>query len=236
MQALVIQPEAGNGSALVGDRLRTHGYELVDVVMSDAAGKALGVDLGDPAEYELVVAMGSVRSVYEADRRSWIADELDFIQRATAAGVPVIGICFGAQALATAHGGRVAPAERAQIGWHALDSQTSGLPGGPWMQWHYDRIEPPDHASVLAADELCVQVFAIGRSLGVQFHPEVTRDHVAGWIDGGGAAELERLGIEPDRLLATTAAIQPDVTARTNQLVDWFLTEIAGVRRPTPAR
>jgi hypothetical protein len=91
------------------------------------------------------------------------------------------------------------------------------------MQWHYDRIEPPATARVLAADDLCVQAFTVGRALGVQFHPEVTRDHLAGWIDGGGGSELERLGIDPDRLLADTEAIQPDVTARTNRLVDWFL-------------
>ena len=228
MRALVIQPEAGNGSALVGERLRAHGFELADVVMSDDDGEALGADLGEPADYELVVAMGSIRSVYEADSRPWIAEELDFLRRADTAGVPVVGICFGAQALATAHGGRVFRAERPQIGWHPLDGLDSGLPRGPWMQWHYDRIEPPAHATVLLADDLCVQAFTVGRALGVQFHPEVTRDHIAQWIDGGGGEELVRHGIDPQQLIADTGAIQADVTTRTNQLVDWFLTEIAG--------
>jgi hypothetical protein len=82
---------------------------------------------------------------------------------------------------------------------------------------------------VLAADDLCVQAFTVGRSLGVQFHPEVTREHLAGWIGNGGATELAGLGIEPDVLLADTDAIEPDVTVRTNRLVDWFLAEIAGI-------
>ena len=228
MRALVIQPEAGNGAGLVGERLRTHGFGLADVVMSDDEGDALGAVLGEPADYELVVAMGSIRSVYEADSRSWIADELDFLRRADASGVPVLGICFGAQALAAAHGGRVVRAERPQIGWHPLEGLESGLPGGPWMQWHSDRIEPPPNATVLVADDSCVQAFTVGRALGVQFHPEVTRDHVAQWIEGGGAAELERHGIDPAQLIAATGAIQADVTTRTNQLVDWFLSEIAG--------
>ena len=227
MRALVIQPEAGNVSALVGDRLRARGFELVDIVLSDEDGDALGADLGDPADYDLVVAMGSVRSVYEADSRPWIGDELDFLRRADAADVPVLGICFGAQALAAAHGGRVVRAERPQIGWHPLAALAPGAPAGPWMQWHYDCIEPPACATVLAADELCVQAFTVGTALGVQFHPEVTRVHLTGWIEGGGASELERLGIDPDQLLAETDATDADVTTRTNQLVDWFLTEIA---------
>ena len=110
------------------------------------------------------------------------------------------------------------------------------MPDGPWMQWHYDRIEPPVAATVLAADDLCVQAFRIGRSLGLQFHPEVTRDHLAGWIDNGGAAELARLGIDPDVLLADTHAIEADVTARTNRLVDWFLADFADVAESTRQR
>jgi GMP synthase-like glutamine amidotransferase len=228
VRALVIEPEAGNEPALVGDRLRHHGFELTALVLSDADGVSLDVDLGSPSAFDVIVAMGSIRSVYEVSIRPWIAAELEFLRRAHADRVPVLGICFGAQALAAAHGGRVVPAEQPQVGWYALDPDDgSGLPGGPWMQWHHDRIEPPMHATVLARDELCVQAFQIAHSLGVQFHPEVTGDHLAGWIGNGGAAELARLGIDCDELLAQTKAIEVDVTARANRLVDWFLADVA---------
>jgi GMP synthase-like glutamine amidotransferase len=230
VRALVIEPEAGNGPALVGERLRQHGFELTAVVLSNEHGDAVDVDLGEPTDYDVVVAMGSIRSVYESSERPWITVELDFLRRAHAAAVPVLGICFGAQALATAHGGHVVRSERPQVGWYPLDADgASGLPNGPWMQWHYDRIEPPVAATVLAADDVCVQAFQVGHGLGVQFHPEVTRQHLAGWIGNGGASELARLGIDPAVLLADTEAIEPDVTARTNHLVDWFLAEIAGI-------
>jgi GMP synthase-like glutamine amidotransferase len=236
VRALVVEPEAGNDPALVGERLRHHGFELTDVVLSDERGDGLPVVLPDPTDYDLVVAMGSIRSVYESDHRPWIERELAFLRRAHDDDVPVLGICFGAQALAAANGGRVVRADRPQIGWHQLTlDDDAGLPGGPWMQWHYDRIEPPPAATVIATDELCVQAFVIGRSLGVQFHPEVTRDHLAAWIGNGGSAELARLGIDPDELLAATEAIQPDVTARTNRLVDWFLADVAGLRRERQA-
>jgi GMP synthase-like glutamine amidotransferase len=228
MRALVIEPEAGNGPALVGERLRQCRFELTDVVLSDERGDALDVDLGAPADYDVIVAMGSIRSVYEASSRPWIGVELDFLRGAHAAGVPVLGICFGAQALASAHGGRVVRSDRPQVGWYPLDGG-SLLPDGPWMQWHYDRIEPPAQATVLATDEFCVQAFRIGRSLGVQFHPEITSHHLAGWIGNGGAGELVGLGIDPDVLLADTAAIEADVTVRTYRLVDWFLADVADV-------
>jgi GMP synthase-like glutamine amidotransferase len=130
--------------------------------------------------------------------------------------------------LASALGGSVVRAERPQVGWYPLDPDAStGLPAGPWMQWHYDRIDPPPDATVLASDDLCVQAYTVRRSLGVQFHPEVTRTHLAGWVEMGGADELDRLGIDPDTLLAESAAIEPDVTARANRLVDWFLEDVA---------
>ena len=187
VRALVIEPEAGNDPALVGERLREQGFELTHVVLSDEHGDARDVALPAPGAYDVVVAMGSIRSVYESERRPWIAHEIEFLQRAHAAGVPVLGICFGAQALATAHGGRVVRAVHPQVGWYPLATDVgSGLPNGPWMQWHYDRIEPP-----------------------------------------AGATELARLGIDPDQLLAATEANQPDVTVRTNRLVDWFLADVA---------
>ena len=53
-----------------------------------------------------MVALGSDRSVH-ASPDPWIAAQLAFLRAAHDAGVPVLGICFGAQALAAALGGRV---------------------------------------------------------------------------------------------------------------------------------
>lgn len=230
MRALVIVHDPGNDPGLVGDRLRHHGFELDELAITVEAGNPVGtVGLDDPSGYDLILPMGSVYSVYdEAAIGSWIADELDLLRRADAADVPILGICFGAQALAASLGGRVVRAERHQVGWFPLTpSVDCGLPEGPWMQWHYDRFEPPAGATVLAEDEVGVQAFSVRRHLGLQFHPEVTATHLAGWVESGGAGELEQLGIDPEALIGEAAEIEADVTERVNRLVDWFLTDVA---------
>jgi GMP synthase-like glutamine amidotransferase len=231
MRALVIIHDPGSDPVLVGDRLRHHGFELDEVLITTEIGNPAGRadHLGDPRDYDLILPMGSNYSVYDTDTiGTWIGDELDFLRRADAADVPVLGICFGSQALAAALGGRVVRSEQQQVGWTPLIvDDTWGLPGGPWMQWHYDRFEPPSDATVIAEDHVGVQAFTIRRHLGVQFHPEVTEAHLQGWLDMGGREELERVGVDPERLMEDTRAIAPDASPRTERLVDWFLSDIA---------
>ena len=233
MRALVIVHDPGSDSVLVGDRLRHHGFDLHEVMITtevgDPTGSAAPDVLGEPTDYDLILPMGSNYSVYDtATIGGWIGDELDFLRRADAADVPVLGICFGSQALAAALGGHVVRSEQQQVGWTPLAVDDGwGLPGGPWMQWHYDRFEPPADATVIARDHVGVQAFTVRRHLGVQFHPEVTYDHVRSWVDSGGRDELVRVGVDPDQLLADTAANAPDAASRTARLVDWFVDDIA---------
>lgn len=231
MRALVIIHDPASEAVLVGERLEHHGYEQVEFQITTDVDDPVGsiAAMGAPTDYDLIVPMGSVYSLTDPDRiATWIHDELEFLRGADAAGVPVFGVCFGGQALATAHGGRVVRADRPQIGWHPLTPRPDSPQfTGPWMQWHYDRFEPPAESEVYAADDVGVQAFRLRRNLGLQFHPEVTRDHVARWLDIGGREEIVASGVDPDELLATTAAMQDDVVGRTNALVDWFLDEIA---------
>jgi GMP synthase-like glutamine amidotransferase len=233
MRALVIVHDPGSEAVLVGERLEHHGYEQVEVAITTEPGNPEGSTdaLGDPTDYELIVPMGSTFSLTDPDRiSSWIHDELDFLRRADAEGVPVLGVCFGGQALAAAHGGRVVKADRPQVGWWPLEPSGAAPLTGPWMQWHYDRFEPPTDdpgVEVLAVDDVGVQAFTLRRNLGVQFHPEVTRPHVERWLEMGAAAELHGLAVDPDALLAECDAMLDDVSARTNALVDWFLTDVA---------
>lgn len=234
MRALVIVHDPGSEAVLVGDRLEQHGYEQIEVAVTTEPLNPVGsaAVLGEPTDYDLIVPMGSTHSLADPDPiSSWIHDELEFLRRADAATVPVLGVCFGAQALAAAHGGRVVKSDRPQVGWHHLTPfEGVPIPAGRWMQWHHDRFEPPvddPDVEVLAVDDVGVQAFALRRNLGVQFHPEVTRAHVQRWLDFGGIDEMRALGIDPELVLEQCDAILDDVRSRTNALVDWFLTDIA---------
>ena len=167
-----------------------------------------------------VVVLGAAWSVYEERIADWIGAELDWLRSADAAGIPVLGICFGAQALTVALGGRVEPAPRSEIGWVTVDTADPGLiEPGPWLEFHADRCLPPPAARVLARNEVGIQAYTLGPHLAVQFHPEVDGAQVGRWLADGGRVEAERAGQDPDTLLAMTRAEEPAAARRADRLV-----------------
>jgi GMP synthase-like glutamine amidotransferase len=169
-----------------------------------------------------VVVLGAISSVNDPD--PWIAAELAWLRAADQAGVPVLGICFGAQALCAALGGRVEAMAAQEIGWTMAGSADPGLvPDGPWLEFHGDRCLLPAEAVVLARNEVCVQAFRLGRHLGVQFHPEVDGPQLKLWLDAGGTREVEAAGLDPDQFLADTIREEPAAKERADRLVATFL-------------
>jgi GMP synthase-like glutamine amidotransferase len=137
----------------------------------------------DPRSVDAIVALGSDRSVH-ASTDPWIARQLDFLRAAHEANVPVLGICFGGQALAAALGGTVAAAPRTEVGWIEVEGDDGY--GGSWFTWHEDAFTLPPGATELARAASGPQAFALGRSVGLQYHPEVTEAIVDGWLATGG--------------------------------------------------
>lgn len=168
-----------------------------------------------------VVVLGAAWSVYDEARiGDWIGAELGWLRAADEAGVPVLGICFGAQALAAALGGSVEAAPRSEIGWTTIETlDPSLIEPGPWLEFHGDRCLPPPGARLLAETDVCVQAYTFGPHLAVQFHPEVDGDQVARWLADGGRAEAERAGQDPDELVARTRAEEPWAAKRADRLV-----------------
>ena len=165
-----------------------------------------------------VVVLGAVNSVNDPD--PWIAEELAWLRAADAAGVPVLGICFGAQALCAALGGRVEAMGRHEIGWVLVDSLDHDvIPAGPWLEFHNDRCLLPATAAVLARNDTAVQAFRMGRHLAVQFHPEVDGPQLKRWLDAHTDADAGTLGIDPDQFLADTIREEPAARARADRLV-----------------
>ena len=116
------------------------------------------------------------------DGPQWVAEEIEWLRAADAAGLPMLGICFGAQALASALGGSVHRLPKPEIGWVTVETRDADrLPAGPWMAWHEDGFTLPPLAYELASNAFGVQSFCHCRHLAVQFHPEVTAAIVADW-------------------------------------------------------
>jgi GMP synthase-like glutamine amidotransferase len=222
LRALVIQHDVDGPAGHVGDWLEARGAEQ-DLYRIGGDHRAR-----DPRDYDLIVSLGSEHTAYD-DAIPWLGLERRLLAEAAAADVAVLGICFGSQLLARALGGEAMRAAHAEIGWVEIDTLEPSLVGaGPWMQWHYDTFALPPGATRLAESPAGPQAFALGRSLGLQFHPEVTPEIVASWVDGG-RDQLARAGLDPDRVMAETHELADENRLRAWQLLDAFIDRVACV-------
>lgn len=170
------------------------------------AGEALPADL---AGCSALVVLGGAMAAWEDDVAPWLPATRHLLALAVAEGVPVLGVCLGAQLLALATGGRVERGERgleaglldvtatADADDDALVGPLARAPGRRWLaaQAHGDAVTRlPDDAVLLAGSAAYpVQAFRVGRAAwGVQYHPEATRASLATWFDESGPALAAR--------------------------------------------
>jgi len=213
-RVVVIRHHDVDSPGFIGAAFEARGAELaVHLFPDDGPLPALA-----PDDVDHVVVLGAVSSVN--DPEAWIAEELAWLGRVVQAGLPVLGICFGAQALCVVAGGHVQAMGRQEIGWKMVDPVDHELiPLGPWMEFHGDRCLPPPAAAVLARNETGVQAFSLGRHLAVQFHPEVDGPQLKLWLDAGGDREAEQFGLDPGQFLADTVREEPAARERADRLV-----------------
>lgn len=226
---LVIEHETDSGPAMLGDRARWHGIDL-DVRIPIAR------NLPESAEgFDAVLSLGASPGVNDPEVGWWLEGHLDLLRDADRRGVAVLGVCFGAQALSVALGGRVERASVPEVGWYTVTSTHPDLiECGPWLQWHVDCVVvPPPGATVLAVSPVCVQAFAVGPHLAVQFHPEVTVAEVTSWSQGdpGGPPSA---GTTATQILARFSEETGGARERADRLMDRFLRR-AGLIGPDEA-
>jgi GMP synthase-like glutamine amidotransferase len=217
-RVLVLRHHDEDHPGLIGDALVARGFEL-DVVMMNENTPTPSV-----VGYDALLILGSSSAVYDHEiEKSWFGRELGVIAQAGELDVPVFGICFGAQALCLFHGGSVSRAPEPEIGWYQLDAEPGiDIEPGPWFEFHFDRCTLPDGAELWASTPRAVQAFAVGRNVGVQFHPEIDDAQLRDWLES--AAESARdFGHDLEELLAETAREVPEARRRAGRLVALFL-------------
>jgi GMP synthase-like glutamine amidotransferase len=233
VRALFVKQDHASPSGLVGDAFASLGWDEFELtVVPESRYQSPDVPAYFPSAdlFDAVVLFGAPWSVYDtASIGTWVGEEIAFARSAITLGVPVLGICFGGQLLAAALGGTVAAAPTPEIGWVPVSEDPSGLiEPGPWFEWHFDRFTVPATVPVLSRTARADQAFCAGRSLGLQFHPEVNEEVLGSWLRAGGHDQLAGLGIEVGPLLAQTRELTAAAAARTRELVRRFVTDVAG--------
>jgi len=232
-----MQHDAFSPPRLLSERFAELGFEVVEELIVESTHYdtpgTVTYDFPDPKSVDVIVPMGSPWGAWDDDTiGSWLLPELQWLRDADAAGVSVLGICFGGQLLARAHGGSVGRAPDCEIGWTSVWSEDETIvPTGPWFSFHFDRWALPPGATEIARTSRASQAFTLRKNLALQFHPELTGPMLQGWYDSPGDARslISRDGQDPDVLLAYTYAEQAKARMRAHHLVDNFLIHVAGL-------
>jgi GMP synthase (glutamine-hydrolysing) len=180
--------------------------------------------------YQGLVVLGGPMSVNDTDRHPHLTTELKLIEQAMNCGMPVLGICLGAQLIAKTLGSRVYPNDEKEIGWYDV-SPTEMARGDPLaahlkeseklFQWHGDTFDIPKGAVHLASSTLCAsQAFRYGPNVyALQFHLEVDEPMIERWLTvPTHVKEIESLGgkIDPQTIRRET----PGYIQRLKELSD----------------
>jgi len=233
MRLHIIQHVAFEGPGAIQDWARERGHTIT------TSEQWSGAPLPKPGDFDFLVIMGGPMSANDDAQYPWLAPEKKLFREALEAHKAILGVCLGAQLLASVLGARVYKNPQKEIGWfpvlltpEARASVLSGLPETlTVLHWHGETFDLPEGAVRLASSAACVnQAFEFGgRALGLQFHLEVLPEGLAkliensaGDLDSGpfvqsaagmlAAAEpSERLRTALDRLLdRLAAALQPE--------------------------
>jgi GMP synthase-like glutamine amidotransferase len=188
----------------------------------------------DESGFDLLVVMGGPMSVNDEDIHPWLRDEKRLVRRAIESGKAVLGVCLGAQLIASAMGERVYPGPEKEIGWWPVRRVTSEGVGDVLpesfvpLHWHGETFDLPEGAVRLIETEVVPnQAFQLGRRvIGLQFHIEATPQSVQAIVD------VEGDGIGDTRFQQPAAAILDQATARiaeTRPVLNALLSYLTGL-------
>jgi GMP synthase (glutamine-hydrolysing) len=230
---LAVRHVAFEDLGLLGPLVAARGY---DIRYHDA-----GIDRFDAETLvgaDLVIVLGGPIGVYEKASYPFIGDEIAAVAARLAADRPMLGICLGAQMMASALGADVAPGPVKEIGYAPLTLTGAGkasvlgsLGSAAVLHWHGDNCELPAACKLLASTAHCpVQAFTTRTpsQLALQFHLETEPVRFEAWLVGH-TVELGKAGIDPRELRTQARALGPALREAGGQVLGAWLDSIAAV-------
>lgn len=223
MRIHVLQHAGFEGPAAIADWARRSGHTITNSRLYE------GDALPDLADFDLLVVMGGPMSVNDERLYAWLKEEKALVGSAIQSERAVLGVCLGAQMIASAMGARVYRGSEKEIGWFPVRRVTASGAGALFpetftpLHWHGETFDLPAQAVRLAeTDAVPNQAFQLGSAIGLQFHLEATPESVRQLVDNA-AHE-----IEPDKpfqqpvseLVAQTPQASSDAQAILYKLLD----------------
>lgn len=179
MRAHYLQHVPFEGLGSIETWLRQAGYEITRTRLYESDR------LPEIEQIDLLVVMGGPMSVNDETDYPWLLEEKAFIKGAVDAGLPVLGVCLGAQLIASSLGAAVVPNAYKEIGWFPIQAVHTHRHAAfrfpqqaEVFHWHGETFELPPGAVRIAQSEVCEnQAFQLGEHVvGLQFHLETTPD------------------------------------------------------------
>lgn len=224
--ALVLRHVHFEDLGTIAPLLRERGYDIqyVDACIDDLPA----LNALTPA---LLVVLGGPIGAFDDEHYPFLVKEVGLVKARLDAGLPILGICLGAQLIARALGAAVAPMGYKEIEFAPVsltpsghDSPLAALEGTLVLHWHGDMFQIPEGATRLAHTNLCAnQAFSVGSNvLALQFHLEADAGRIEQWLVGH-ANELFVNRI-PTQLLRSQAKNYESQLARVSRKVvgDWL--------------
>jgi len=188
-------------------------------------------DLLPVKDADLVLVLGGPIGIYEFERYPFLKDELAIVEAVVKQETPVVGICLGAQALATVLGARVYPGTETELGWDQLILTEEGkasplgvLEGLHVLNWHGDTFDLPAGATRLASTPITPnQAFSYGpKVLSLQFHVELPERDIECWLIGH-TLELANNKVDLAEMRERSARYAPPTNVASQRLFnDWL--------------
>jgi GMP synthase-like glutamine amidotransferase len=209
MRTHYLQHVSFEGLGYIQDRLITNGHSISRTQLYEKQ-----FTLSSVQDFDALIIMGGPMNVDDEEKYPWLAAEKELIRQAIKANKKILGICLGAQLIATVAGGRVFPHTVKEIGWFPVMFHegfakwlSRDIPATQtFFHWHGDTYTLPEGFINHAGTEACnQQLYTSGNNIvGIQFHPEMKPEGVNALVENDGDELQDKPFIQTKQTILST--------------------------------